>query len=265
MDKLVIEGSRRLSGTVRISGAKNACLPILAACLLTDERCVIKNTPALRDISTMLKIFKNLDIKVHQDGDVITIEPKGYKKYIAPYELVSTMRASICVLGPLLGKQKKAEVSYPGGCAIGPRPIDLHLKGLRALGADLKVERGYIVADGRKMRGGHVYLGGHFGSSVLATANTLMAAVLIKGVTIIENAACEPEVEDLTHFLIKMGAKIKGAGTHRLIVEGVNRLYGAEHSVIPDRIEAGTYMVAAAITKGDCVLKHAKLEHMVAV
>ncbi|MBP7056041.1 MAG: UDP-N-acetylglucosamine 1-carboxyvinyltransferase [Candidatus Omnitrophica bacterium] len=265
MDKLVIEGSKRLSGTVRISGAKNACLPILAACLLTDERCVIKNTPALRDISTMLKIFKNLDIKVHQDGDVITIEPKGYKKYIAPYELVSTMRASICVLGPLLGKQKKAEVSYPGGCAIGPRPIDLHLKGLRALGAELKVERGYIVADGRKMRGGHVYLGGHFGSSVLATANTLMAAVLIKGVTIIENAACEPEVEDLTNFLIKMGAKIKGAGTHRLIIEGVNRLHGAEHSVIPDRIEAGTYMVAAAITKGDCVLKHAKLEHMVAV
>ncbi len=265
MDKLVIEGSRRLSGTVRISGAKNACLPILAACLLTDDRCVIKNIPALRDISTMLKIFKNLDVKVHQDEDAITLEPKGYKKHVAPYELVSTMRASICVLGPLLGKQKRAEVSYPGGCAIGPRPIDLHLKGLRALGADLKVERGYIIGDGRRMRGGHVYLGGHFGSSVLATANTLMAAVLIKGVTIIENAACEPEVEDLTHFLIKMGAKIKGGGTHRLIIEGVNKLHGAEHSVIPDRIESGTYMIAAAITKGDCVLKNAKLEHMVAV
>lgn len=265
MDKLVIEGGRRLSGTVEISGAKNACLPILAASLLTDDKCVIKNIPALRDISTMLKIFKYLDVKACQDGDCITVEPKDYKKYIAPYELVSTMRASICVLGPLLAKHKRAEVSYPGGCAIGPRPIDLHLKGLRALNADIKVERGFIVADGKKMRGGHLYLGGHFGSSVLATANTLMAAVLTKGVTIIENAACEPEVEDLTQFLIKMGASIKGTGTHRLIVEGVQRLHGAEHCVITDRIETGTYMIAAAITKGDCVLKGARLEHMAAV
>ena len=265
MDKLVVEGSRRLTGTVTISGAKNACLPILAACLLTDDACVIRNVPNLRDMGTMLKIFKNLDVRVQQDRDTITVEPKGYKRYIAPYELVSTMRASICVLGPLLGKQKRAEVSFPGGCVIGPRPIDLHLKGLRALKAELKVERGYIIADGRKMRGGHVYLGGHFGSSVLATANTLMAAVLTKGVTVIENAACEPEVEDLTNFLLRMGAKIKGNGTHRLVVEGVHRLHGAEHSVIPDRIEAGTYMLAAAITKGDVTLKHAKLEHLSAV
>ena len=265
MDKLVIEGSRRLEGTVTISGAKNACLPILAATLLSDDKSVIKNSPVLRDITTMLKIFKNLDVRARQDDDVITVEPKGYKKHVAPYELVSTMRASICVLGPLMAKQKLAEVSYPGGCVIGPRPIDLHLKGLEALGAKIKVEKGYIIADGRKMHGGHVYLGGHFGSSVLATANVMMAAALTKGVTIIENAACEPEVTDLTAFLMKMGAKIKGHGSHRLIIEGVKRLHGAEHNVIPDRIEAGTYMVAAAITRGDITLKNAKLEHMVAV
>lgn len=265
MEKLVIEGSKELKGTVVISGAKNACLPILAAALLTDEKSVIKNVPDLKDISTMLKIFRNLDVRSQANGDTITIEPKGYKKYTAPYELVSTMRASICVLGPLLAKQKRAEVSFPGGCVIGPRPIDLHLKGLRAIGADIKVEKGYIIADGSNMRGGNVYLGGHFGSSVLATANTMMAATLTKGVTVIENAACEPEVVDLASFLMKMGAKIKGHTTHRIIIEGVRRLHGAEHSIIPDRIEAGTYMVAAAITKGDITLKNAKLDNMVAV
>lgn len=265
MDKLVIEGAKKLRGTVSISGAKNACLPILAATLLSDDRSVIRNVPYLKDIGTMLKIFKNLDVKAHQDGGKVTVEPKGYKKHVAPYELVSTMRASICVLGPLLGKQKRAEVSFPGGCVIGPRPIDLHLKGLRALGAELKVERGYIVADGRKMRGGNVYLGGHFGSSVLATANTMMAAVLIPGVTVIENAACEPEVIDLAAFLMKMGARIKGHDTHRIIIEGVKKLHAAEHSVIPDRIEAGTYMIAAAITKGDIVIKGAKPENMIAL
>ncbi|MBI5144091.1 MAG: UDP-N-acetylglucosamine 1-carboxyvinyltransferase [Candidatus Omnitrophica bacterium] len=265
MDKLVIEGGRRLAGTVSISGAKNACLPILAATLLSDEKSIIRNIPLLKDMATMLKILKNLGVKVTQHGDTVTIEPAGYKKYLAPYELVSTMRASICVLGPLLAKQRFAQVSFPGGCVIGPRPIDLHLKGLTALGAKIKVEKGYIVADGRLLRGGNVYLGGHFGSSVLATANTIMAATLTKGVTVIENAACEPEVIDLTNFLIKMGAKINGQATHRIIVEGVRRLHGAEHSVIPDRIEAGTYMVAAAITKGDITLKNARLEHIVAV
>jgi len=216
-------------------------------------------------MSTMLKILKNFGARVQQDADKITIEPKGYKKYIAPYDLVSTMRASVCVLGPLLAKQKRAEVSFPGGCVIGPRPIDLHLKGLRALGVDIKIEKGYIIADGRKMRGANVYLGGHFGSSVLATANTMMAATLIKGVTVIENAACEPEVTDLATFLIKMGAKIKGLGTHQIIIEGVKRLHGAEHSVIADRIEAGTYIIAAAVTKGDITLRNAKLENLVAV
>ncbi|MFA6142827.1 MAG: UDP-N-acetylglucosamine 1-carboxyvinyltransferase [Candidatus Omnitrophota bacterium] len=265
MDKLVIEGGRSLKGVVSISGAKNACLPILAATLLSDDRSVIHNIPNLRDMLTMAKILKNLGARVQQDGDTITVEPKGCKKYIAPYDLVSTMRASVCVLGPLLAKQKRAEVSFPGGCVIGPRPIDLHLKGLRALGVDIKVEKGYIIADGSKLRGGNVYLGGHYGSSVLATANTMMAATLAKGVTVIENAACEPEVIDLAHFLIKMGAKIKGHATHRIIIEGVKKLYGAEHTVISDRIEAGTFILAAAVTKGDITIKNVTTEHLVAL
>lgn len=265
MDKLVIEGGKRLHGNVTISGAKNACLPILAATLLSDDRSVIRNIPALRDMSTMLKILKNFGIRVQQDGGTVTIEPKGYSKYVAPYELVSTMRASICVLGPLLAKKKRAEVSFPGGCVIGPRPIDIHLKGLTALGADIKVDKGYLIADGKNLKGTHIYLGGHFGSSVLATDNVMMAATLAKGVTIIENAACEPEVADLATFLVKMGARIKGYGTPRIIVEGVKKLHGAEHTVIEDRIEAGTYMLAAAITKGDVTLKNAKLEHMIAM
>jgi UDP-N-acetylglucosamine 1-carboxyvinyltransferase len=265
VDKLVIEGGKRLQGTVTISGAKNACLPILAATLLSDDRSVIRNIPALRDMSTMLKILKNFGVRVQQDGGTVTVEPKGYSKYTAPYELVSTMRASICVLGPLLAKQRRAEVSFPGGCVIGPRPIDIHLKGLSALGAKIKVEKGYLIADGKNLKGTHIYLGGHFGSSVLATDNVMMAATLARGVTIIENAACEPEVADLAAFLIKMGAKIKGYGTPRIIIEGVKKLHGAEHSVIADRIEAGTYMLAAAITKGDLTLKNAKLEHMIAM
>lgn len=265
MDKLVIEGGRRLKGSVTISGAKNACLPILAATLLSDDKSVIRNIPALRDMSTMLKILRNFGVRAQQDGDVVKVEPKGYSKHMAPYELVSTMRASICVLGPLLSKQKKAEVSFPGGCVIGPRPIDIHLKGLTALGAKLKVEKGYIIATAKFLKGTHIYLGGHFGSSVLATDNVMMAATLAKGVTIIENAACEPEVADLAAFLVKMGAKIKGYGTPRIIIEGVKKLHGAEHSVIPDRIETGTYMLAAAITKGDIMITNAKLEHLIAL
>jgi len=265
MDKLVIEGGRPLKGTVSISGAKNACLPVLAATLLSDDKSVIHNIPNLRDMSTMAKILKNLGARVQQDGSTITVEPKGCKKYIAPYDLVSTMRASVCVLGPLLAKQRRAEVSFPGGCVIGPRPIDLHLKGLRALGVDIKVEKGYIIADGSKLRGGNVYLGGHYGSSVLATANTMMAATLAKGVTVIENAACEPEVIDLARFLIKMGAKIEGHATHRIVIDGVKKLHGAEHTVIPDRIEAGTFILAAAVTKGDITIKNVTTEHLVAL
>ncbi len=213
MDKFIIEGGVRLKGDVELSGSKNAALPILAATLLTDSRCVIKNIPPLRDVYTMLRIMRVLGVRVNMEDDVVIVEPAGYSNYMAPYKLVSTMRASICVLGPILAKLKHAEVSMPGGCVIGPRPIDLHLKGLRSIGADIRIEHGYIVADVKQLRGARVYLGGNFGSSVLATANLMMAATLAKGKTVIENAACEPEIEDLTNFLIKMGAKIKGRGT----------------------------------------------------
>ncbi len=266
MDRLVIEGGRKLKGTVRISGAKNACLPILAATLLADTKSVIKNVPSgIRDMATMLKLLRVLGMKVAIEGDVAVIEPTKERKSFAPYKLVSTMRASVCVLGPLVGKMRRAEVSFPGGCIIGPRPIDLHLKGIGALGVDLKIKKGYIVANAKKLQGANIYLGGHFGSSVLATANTLMAAVLANGKTLIENAACEPEVQDLADFLIKMGARVKGHGTPRIEVEGVKRLSGAEHTIIPDRIETGTYMIAAAITDGDIIIKEAILGHLTAV
>ncbi len=265
MDKLVIEGGKELKGTVEISGSKNSALPIIAATLLTDEKCIISNVPKLQDIDTMIKILRSLGVKVQEYKNELEIDPRGYSKCVAPYKLVSTMRASICVLGPLLGKMKKAEVSFPGGCVIGPRPIDLHLKGIKALGAKVKVEGGYILAEGKNLKGNHIYLGGHFGSSVLATGNTMMAAVLAKGKTIIENAACEPEVEDLAEFLIKMGAKIKGHKTPRIEIEGVKKLKGAMHSVIPDRIETVTFIMAGAITRGDVTIKNIRPDHIVAV
>jgi UDP-N-acetylglucosamine 1-carboxyvinyltransferase len=266
MDKLVIEGGQKLRGTVAISGAKNSALPILAATLLTDEKCVLKNVPvSLRDIITMLKILRYLGVKVQVNGDSVVVEPKGCKSVLAPYKFVSTMRASVCLLGPLLAKQKSARVSFPGGCVIGPRPIDLHLKGISALGAKLKVEGGYIIADGKSLKGSHIYLGGHFGSSVLATANVMMAATLAKGRTIIENAACEPEIIDLVNFLKRMGARIKGELTHRIEIEGVKALKGAEYTLIPDRIETGTYMVAAAITGGKVTIKKANPNHAIAL
>ncbi|NQT07049.1 MAG: UDP-N-acetylglucosamine 1-carboxyvinyltransferase [Candidatus Omnitrophica bacterium] len=263
MDKLIIEGSRPLRGEVKISGAKNSCLPILAATLLTDDKCVIKNVPALGDVSTMLNILRSLGVDTAMQGDTITVTPTSSRNTVASYELVSTMRASVCVLGPLVAKMKKAEVSFPGGCVIGPRPIDLHLKGIKALGAKLEVKEGYIVASADKgLRGSHVYLGGHFGSSVLATANTMMAAVLARGKTIIENAACEPEVVDLANFLKKMGAKIDGIATHRLEITGVKKLKGVTYSVIPDRIETGTFIIAAGLTKGDITLKCTSSDHL---
>ena len=265
MDKFIVEGGVRLKGTVTISGAKNAALPILAATLLTDEKCVIKNVPPLRDVYTMLRIIRNMGARADMEDGVVVIHPNGYSNHVAPYKLVSTMRASVCVLGPLLAKLKHAEVSMPGGCVIGPRPIDLHVKGLKALGANLKVEHGYIIADAKNLTGGRVYLGGKFGSSVLATANVMMAATLAKGKTVIENAACEPEVCDLADFLVKMGAKIKGQRTPILEIEGVKSLHGTEYSVINDRIEAGTFMIASAITGGDVLIKGADIENLGAV
>ena len=262
MDKFIVEGGVKLKGSVELSGAKNAALPILAATLLTDGKSIIKNVPPLRDVYTMLKIMRYLGAKVEMEDDTVIVEPAGYSNYTAPYKLVSTMRASICVLGPVLAKLKHAEVSMPGGCVIGPRPIDLHVKGLRSIGADIKIEHGYIIANAKELRGSRVYLGGNFGSSVLATANLMTASTLAKGKTVIESAACEPEIDDLAKFLIKMGAKIKGSGTPVIEIEGVRSLHGAEHAVIYDRIEAGTFMIASAITGGDIFIKHARIEHV---
>ena len=264
MDKLIITGGKKLKGTVIVSGSKNAALPILAATLLTDDTCVLKNVPYLSDINTMIKLLRELGKDVSMIDDVVTVRGGDKNKCRAPYDLVSTMRGSICVLGPLLGRRKRAEVSFPGGCVIGPRPIDLHLKGLKDLGVEVKIKSGYIIADGKNMKAGRIYLGGHFGSSVLATANIVMAAVLIKGTTVIENTACEPEVADLIKFLRSIGADIDGVGSPRLVINGVNKLYGCTHSLISDRIEAGTYMMAAAITKGDVFLKEAVYDHLLA-
>ena len=265
MDKFIVEGGVKLKGVVELSGAKNAALPILAATLLAESKSVIKNVPPLRDVYTMLRIMRALGVKVNMEDGVVTVEPGKYSICTASYKLVSTMRASICVLGPILAKLKHAEVSMPGGCVIGPRPIDLHIKGLRSIGADIKIQHGYIVADAKTLKGGRVYLGGNFGPSVLATANLMMAATLAKGKTVIESAACEPEINDLANFLIKMGAKIKSRNTPVMEIEGVASLHGAEHSVIYDRVEAGTFMVASAITGGDITIKHAKIEHLGAI
>jgi UDP-N-acetylglucosamine 1-carboxyvinyltransferase len=253
MDKSVVRGGRRLRGNVRNSGAKNSALPIMAASLLTEEPSVIENVPDLRDIATMAKLLRFLGVKVAYDRGVVEIKPHRHVQTVAPYQLVSTMRASVCVLGPLLARAGRAQVSLPGGCVIGARPIDLHLKGLQALGVDMKIEHGYVYAGLKKraLRGAEIYLGGPYGSSVLATANVMMAATLAEGTTVIENAAAEPEVVDLAHCLIKMGAKIEGHGSHRISIEGVRKLHGARHAVIPDRIETGTFMAAAAMTSGD--------------
>jgi len=265
MDKLIVEGGVKLTGGIRVSGSKNACLPILAASLLSEEGSSITNVPDLKDISTMVEIISRLGRKIERSGDSVRIFPGEAVNRVALYELVSTMRASIVVLGPLLARYGEAKVSFPGGCVIGPRPINLHLKGLRALGADINIKEGYLVARARRLKGSKIYLGGHFGSSVLATANTLMAAVLAEGETIIEDSACEPEIVDLADFLTAMGAVIKGAGTPTLRVTGVKSLNGVDYRVIPDRIETGTYMIGAVLTGGKVFLEGAKAEHNLAL
>jgi UDP-N-acetylglucosamine 1-carboxyvinyltransferase len=262
MDKLVIEGGIKLKGEVTVSGSKNSVLPILAATLLTDAPCVIRDVPNLRDTITMLKILRALGKTAELDNGTVQVSSTSRTNYIADYKLVSTMRASFCVLGPLLGKLKKAKVSLPGGCVIGIRPVDLHLKGIRSLGADINIESGYVVAKASKLKGNHIYLGGEYGSSVLATDNVMMAACLSQGKTLIESAACEPEVVDLADCLIKMGAKIKGQGTPIIEIEGVKKLHGMEHTIIPDRIEAATFMIASLITDGNIVVKNAFSRHL---
>ena len=260
MDSLLIKGATPLSGEVRVSGAKNACLPMFEA--LTDEKCVLKNVPNLSDVRFMADIVRAVGAEVSNPSEGVWEICAKNLSHIAPYELVRKMRASICLLGPLSARMKKAEVSLPGGCVIGARPVDLHIKGMRALGAKVEIERGYICVDARKMRGAQVYLGGRFGSTVTGTANIVMAAVSIPGTTVIENAACEPEIADLCAMLEKMGAIIEGAGSPTISITGVPRLCGATHSVMPDRIEAGTWITAALASRGKVLIRDAQKKYL---
>jgi UDP-N-acetylglucosamine 1-carboxyvinyltransferase len=266
MDKLVINGGNRLKGTLEISGSKNAALPIMAAALLAEGPSTIRGVPDLADIRSMMELLSDLGVSVKRDADgVLQMNVQDEACSHAQYDRVRKMRASICVLGPLLAKRKCARVSMPGGCAIGSRPVDLHLRGLKAFGAEIELEGGDIVARAKKLIGASIFLGGPFGSTVLGTANVMMAATLAKGRTVIESAACEPEVENLAEYLSAMGAQVHGAGTPRITIEGVDELHGVEHTVVPDRIEAGTYMIASALTNGEVTLRNVRLDHMLAV
>lgn len=253
MEKLKIRGGRRLVGEVRTSGAKNAALPILAASLLTAGDLRLKNVPDLADVRTMLKLLEGMGVKVAREGSDVTLNAGAVTSTVAPYELVKTMRASILTLCPLAARFGSAQVSLPGGCAIGARPVDQHIKGLRALGAEVEIEHGYVHAKCSRLKGARIVTDM---VTVTGTENLLMAAVLAEGTTIIENAACEPEVEDLADCLNAMGAKIRGAGTSTITIDGVEALHGAEHTVIADRIEAGSFLCAAAATKGDVLVTH---------
>ncbi len=264
MDSLLIKGGVPLHGDVTISGAKNAVLPIMAATLLTSEPCVIRRVPNLSDVKFMGQILTSLGASVSFEGDVLKVQAAKLKG-VGDYDLIRKMRGSICIMGPLLGRLRRATVSLPGGCVIGARPIDLHLKGFQALGAKIVVESGYIRAHAPKLKGGEVFLGGRSGPTVLGTANVMMAAVLAPGVTVIESAACEPEVVDLANFLVAMGAKIVGAGSPTMTITGVNALHGAQHEVIPDRIEAATFAIAAAATDGDVTIHGSRMDHLHAV
>lgn len=261
MSKIVVKKSKPLKGEITISGSKNSVLPIMAATLLTKEECEITEVPVLRDVNVMCKLLQDIgaDVKGDFDKDSVKIKTEKIKSKEASYELVKMMRASVLAMGPLLARTGSAKIPLPGGCAIGERPINLHLKGLRALGAQVNVEAGYVEAKARKLKGSTVYLDQ---PSVGATENILMAAVLASGQTIIENAAKEPEIVDLASFLNKMGAKIKGAGTDNIKIEGVKELHGANHAVIPDRIETGTFMLAAAITRGNLLIKNSVPDHV---
>ena len=254
MEKLKVTGGCRLCGEVKASGAKNAALPILAASLLTADDLVLHNVPHLSDIRTMGKLLGGLGMSVEREGETVTLNAKELTTLTAPYELVKTMRASIVTLGPMLARFGEARVSLPGGCAIGARPVDQHIKGLQMLGADVEIDHGYVVAKAKRLKGAHIVTDM---VTVTGTENLLMAATLAEGTTVIENAAREPEVVDLADCLIAMGAKIRGAGTPVIEIEGVDRLHGAEHCVLPDRIETGSFLVAALMTRGDVTVTHA--------
>ena len=264
MDKILVHGGYPLSGSIKVSGSKNSSLPILAATLLTREPCIVHGVPDLSDTHYMLQILTHLGAQVERASGTVSVTAEKIHS-VAPYDVVRKMRASVCVLGPSLGRCKEATVALPGGCVIGDRPIDLHLTGFEALGAAVRVEGGDIKVFAPKLTGAVINMQSKFGPTVLGTDNVMMAAVLADGVTVIEGAAQEPEVVDLARFLNKMGAKIEGAGTRRIIIEGVPELHGAEHRVIPDRIEAGTFLVAGAINGRGVTVKRVEPEHIRAV
>jgi len=263
LKKLKIQGGHSLRGEIHISGSKNAALSIIAASIMTEERIVLENIPHLEDVTTMIRLIVGMGVSVTlADDNKLMLDSSKIRNYLAPYDLVKTMRASILVLGPLIARFGEASVSLPGGCAIGARPVNLHLDGLKAMGADVEINEGYICAKAKKLKGAHFSFSP---VSVTGTANLMMAGVLAEGQTILENAATEPEVINLGEFLLKMGAKIKGLGTRKIIIDGVNKLCSAEHKIIPDRIETGTFLVAAAITKGSVLLKKTQPEHLKSV
>ena len=262
MDKFVITGGRRLSGTVQASGAKNSSLALMPASILASGKSILNNTPVLNDVYTMIKLLKHLGAEINFENERLEIETGKINNITAPYEHVKKMRASVYVLGPLLARFGKAEVSLPGGCAWGPRPINLHLEAMKKLGADIDLKDGYIIANAKNLKGTKINFDV---SSVGATGNAMMAAVLAKGSTLINNAAIEPEITQLAEFLTKMGAKINGVGTNKIEIEGVNELHSVEIDTIPDRVESGTLLIAAAITKGQIKLTNTSSEHLEAV
>ncbi|MFS0613483.1 UDP-N-acetylglucosamine 1-carboxyvinyltransferase [Lederbergia ruris] len=263
MEKIIVRGGNRLNGTVKVEGAKNAVLPVIAASLLASEgKSIIRDVPSLSDVYTIGEVLRHLNANVEFENKKITVDATDHLNIEAPFEYMRKMRASVQVMGPLLGRIGKARVALPGGCAIGSRPIDLHLKGFEAMGAKVKVDNGFIEATADRLTGAKIYL--DF-PSVGATQNIMTAAVLAKGETIIENCAKEPEIVDLANFLNKMGAQVKGAGTGTIRIEGVEKVYGADHTIIPDRIEAGTFMAAAAITGGNVFIEGAVPEHLSSV
>jgi UDP-N-acetylglucosamine 1-carboxyvinyltransferase len=264
MDSFLIKGGVPLHGTVEISGSKNAALPIMAAALLTDEPCVIRRVPDLSDTRFMVKILESLGATATFENGTLKVHAKKIKGY-ADYDLVRKMRGSICIAGPLLARLRKARISLPGGCIIGARPINLHLKGFAALGVTIKIEGGYVDATAKKLVGNSMFLGGRAGPTVLGTANVMMAATLGEGITVIESAACEPEVVDLANFLNAMGAIVSGAGSPTITITGVKKLHGTEHEVIADRIETATFAIAAAATDGEITIKGGRPDHLRAV
>lgn len=262
MDKLLVHGKGSLKGSINISGSKNASLPILAASLLTDDASIVRRVPDVSDTNYMLQILRALGAEVERSSGTVRVEP-GTILPEAPYDLVRKMRASICVMGPIMARVGHARISLPGGCVIGDRPVDLHVKAMQGLGAEVVMEGGDIILSAPKgLIGAEIDMRGKYGPTVLGTDNLMMAAVLAKGTTVIDSAASEPEVVDLANFLISMGARIEGAGTRRIIIEGVDELKGVEHTVIPDRIEAGTFMVAAAMVGEGVTLKRVRKDHL---